>query len=127
MKKENFNQKNSSIQISPEQKRSRLIKHLIISCLRRGKKLDLRLISCPITITKIDFSKNRSLIRCYFIAFSAKYSPEELMEAFNLSKNYIRYFLTGKLQSKFSPIIDFFYDYEFLKLEKFRSIFDSTN
>ncbi len=98
-------------------KLSRNIKELIRMCLYKGKNLDKRLYSCPITITKVLLSGDKSFIRCFFIGFNTCLVPVELLKILNDSKAYIRYYLAQKLQFKYSPVIEFYYDEGFFNLD----------
>ncbi|MBF8246392.1 MAG: ribosome-binding factor A [Rickettsia sp.] len=106
-------------------KLSRIIKDLIIFCLHTGKSCDKRLDSCPITITRISLSNSKSLIKCFFIGFNTEFSPKELLKILNDSKTQIRHFLTQKLQFKYSPSINFYYDEGFFNLEDINKMLDT--
>ncbi len=96
-----------------QQRVASLINIAIVECLERGKKLDIRLIDSPLTITKVVVTGDLKLAKCYFMPFNTKLSEAELLEALNNSKYAIRDFVTHKIDLKYSPDIRFFYDHGF--------------
>lgn len=110
-----------------QQRVAGLIHTAIISCLERGKLIDIRLINSPLTITKIIMSKDLKIAKCYFVPFNTKIAHTELVEALNNSKYAIRHFVTNSVSLKYSPDIRFFYDYGFDNARIVDKLLDSVN
>ena len=109
-----------------QHKVARLINEALISILRNGKMLDLRLINCPITITKILVTADLKVANCYFLPFNTSLAEIEIMEALNNSRYNIRNFVTKKIKMKYSPEIRFHYDYSFENLYKVEQIINDN-
>lgn len=96
---------------SPRQQRvCQLINSAIIGYLRKGSVIDVRLIGCPITITKVTISPDLKIANCFFLPFNTKYSAEEILEALVASCHVIRKFTTSEINMKYSPEIRFYID-----------------
>jgi ribosome-binding factor A len=101
-----------------QKKVATLINEALVEVLRRGKKLDERLINCPVTITKILVTADLKLANCYFLPFNTKLNELELTQSLNNSKYAIRKFITSKINLKYSPELRFHYDHGFDNLYK---------
>lgn len=75
--------------------------------------LDMRLVNCPITITKITVSADLQIANCFFVPFNTDLSTDDLLDAFDKSKYSIRKYVTNEINLKFSPEIRFFFDKDF--------------
>jgi len=123
MKKNNFKISVREKEQSQRQlKASRLIFAALVDCFRRGKGLDLRLASCPLTITKVNISADLKISNCYFLPFNTALSSDEILEALESSKYPIRQFVTSEINLKFSPEIRFHYDAGFENLDLVESL-----
>lgn len=90
-----------------------LIGEALIDVLRRGKQLDPLLINCPISITKIEVTKDLKIAKCYFLPFNTKLTVDQLLTALENSKFAIRDFVTKKINLKYSAEIRFYFDQGF--------------
>ncbi|MDA9163509.1 ribosome-binding factor A [Rickettsiaceae bacterium] len=95
---------------------SQLINSSLIECFRRVSKLDHRLDTCPLSITKVNISPDLRIANCFFLPFNTKLSVEEILEALEESKYAIRDYVTRQVNLKFSPEIRFYYDAGFENL-----------
>ena len=93
-----------------QQKVSHLINTAIMDYLRKGSILDVRLIGCPMTITKVTISADLKIANCFFLPFNTTHSAEEILLALEESKHVIRRFITTEINMKFSPEIRFYID-----------------
>ncbi len=96
-----------------QKKVATLINIALVEILRRGKMLDVRLINCSITITKVLVSSDLKIADCYFLPFNTAFNEMQLTESLNKSKYIIRNFITAKINLKYSPEIRFHYDHGF--------------
>ena len=87
-----------------------LIGEALIDVLRRGKQLDPLLINCPVSITKIEVTKDLKIAKCYFLPFNTNLTVDQLLEALENSKFAIRDFVTKKINLKYSTEIRFYFD-----------------
>lgn len=101
-----------------QQKVATLIIEAIVELLRKGKQVDIRLINCPVTITKVIVSSDLKLADCYFVPFNTSFSEQELIDSFATSKYAIRNFVTSKINLKYSPEIRFHHDQSFYNAQK---------
>lgn len=109
-----------------QQKVAALINETLIEILRRGKMLDIRLLDCPITITKVLVTSDLKIANCYFLPFNTNLKEVDLMEALSNSKNAIRNFVTHKINMKYSPDIRFYYDHGFDNAQKVEFLLKQT-
>jgi ribosome-binding factor A len=109
-----------------QQKVARLINESLINVLKSGKMLDLRLMNCPLTITKVLVTADLRIANCYFLPFNTDLSESEIMEALNNSKYVIRNYVTKEIKLRYSPEIRFHYDYSFDNLYKVEQIIKDT-
>lgn len=79
----------------------------------KGKRVDIRLISMPLTITKVNISADLKVAHCYFLPFNTNLSRDEILEALEESKYIIRQYVTKEINLKYSPEIRFHYDQAF--------------
>ncbi len=103
---------------SRQQKFTSLIHGTIVEVLRKGKRLDHRLLSSPLTITRVSVTGDLKIAHCYFIPFNTKLTVDELLEVLNYSKYSIRASVTEKIKMKFSPEIFFHFDHAFENVNK---------
>ncbi len=92
---------------------SQLIGAAIIDCLRRGKRIDVRLVTMPLTITKVNISADLQIANCYFLPFNTNLSSDVILEALEESKYAIRQHVTKEINLKYSPEIRFYFDQAF--------------
>jgi len=112
--KSSFKLKNREKSQSQRQlKVSQLISAAVIDCLRKGKRLDIRLLSMPLTITKVNISPDLKVANCYFLPFNTNLSRDIILEALEESKYVIRQHVTKEINLKYSPEIRFYYDQAF--------------
>ena len=112
--KSNFKLKDREKPQSQRQlKVSQIIGAAIIDCLMKGKRVDIRLIPMPLTITKVSISADLKVASCYFLPFNTNLSKDEILEALEESKYIIRQYVTKEINLKYSPEIRFFYDQAF--------------
>lgn len=102
-----------------------LINASVMEALRKGKMYDRRLSGCPVTITKVSVTSDLKSAHCYFVPFNTDLSEEQLIEALNNSRSYIRHFVTEKIQLKYSPEIHFHYDHGFGNADKVEQLLRS--
>lgn len=79
----------------------------------KGKRVDIRLIPMPLTITKVSISADLKVASCYFLPFNTNLSRNEILEALEESKYIIRQYVTKEINLRYSPEIRFFYDQAF--------------
>ena len=109
--KSNFKLKNREKQQSQRQlKVSGLISAAVIDCLRKGKRIDIRLVPMSLTITKVNISPDLKIANCYFLPFNTNLSSDIILEALEESKYAIRQHVTKEINLKYSPEIRFYYD-----------------
>ncbi|MFK7967605.1 MAG: 30S ribosome-binding factor RbfA [Rickettsiaceae bacterium] len=109
--KSNFKLKDREKPQSQRQlKVSQLISSAVVDCLRKGKRMDIRLISMPLTITKVNISPDLKIANCYFLPFNTILSSDVILEALEESKYVIRQHVTKEINLKYSPEIRFYYD-----------------
>lgn len=112
--KSNFKLKDREKYQSQRQlKVSQLIGAVVIDCLMKGKRVDIRLIPMPLTITKVNISADLKVANCYFLPFNTNLSRDEILEALEESKYIIRQYVTKGINLKYSPEIRFHYDQAF--------------
>jgi len=112
--KSSFKLKNREKPQSQRQlKVSQLISAAVIDCLRKGKRIDIRLLSMPLTITKVNISPDLKVANCYFLPFNTNLTRDIILEALEESKYVIRQHVTKEINLKYSPEIRFYYDQAF--------------
>ncbi|MEA0971347.1 Ribosome-binding factor A [Candidatus Megaera venefica] len=89
----------------------------LIECFRKGGKLDHRLDSCPLSITKVNVSSDLSIANCFFVPFNTKLTVDDILSALELSRFAIRDYVTRQVNLKYSPEIRFYYDPTFENFE----------
>ena len=89
---------------------SQEIQSSLSECLLRGGKLDPRLINYPLSITKVTISPDLKVANCFYLPFNTDLSNEDIQDALEKSKYYIRDYITKKINLKYSPEIRFFFD-----------------
>jgi ribosome-binding factor A len=94
----------------------------VTDCLRKGKGLDPRLFSVPLTITKVNISADLKVANCYFLPFNTKLSGDEILAALDESKYLIRQHVTKEINLKYSPEIRFHFDHAFENAAKIEAL-----
>lgn len=90
----------------------------LIECFRKGGgKLDHRLDSCPLSITKVNISSDLSVANCFFVPFNTKLTVSDIEVALEQSRFAIRDYVTRQVNLKYSPEIRFYYDPTFENFE----------
>ncbi len=121
--KSNFKLKNREKQQSQRQlKVSGLISAAVIDCLRKGKRIDIRLVPMSLTITKVNISPDLKIANCYFLPFNTNLSSDIILEALEESKYAIRQHVTKEINLKYSPEIRFYYDQAFENAAKIEQL-----
>jgi len=122
--KSSFKLKNREKPQSQRQlKVSQLISSALIDCLRKGKRIDVRLFSMPLTITKVNISNDLKIANCYFLPFNTSLSSDVILEALEESKYVIRQHITKEINMKYSPEIRFYHDEAFENLAEIENLF----
>lgn len=96
-----------------QMKVSQAINASLVDCFVRGSKLDPRLASCQISITKVNISRDLRSANCFFLPFNTSLSKEDILEALEESKYAIREHVTRMINLKYSPELVFYYDVSF--------------
>lgn len=121
--KSNFKLKKREKQQSQRQlKVSGLISAAVIDCLRKGKRIDIRLVPMSLTITKVNISPDLKIANCYFLPFNTNLSSDIILEALEESKYAIRQHVTKEINLKYSPEIRFYYDQAFENAAKIEQL-----
>lgn len=108
---------------------SQIINSGLIECLRKGKKLDPRLESCPLSITKVNVSPDLRVANCFFVPFNTALTADDILDALEKSKFIIRDYVTRKVNLKYSTELRFYYDLGFENAKVIEELFNknSTN
>ncbi|MGV2432651.1 MAG UNVERIFIED_CONTAM: 30S ribosome-binding factor RbfA [Rickettsiaceae bacterium] len=101
-------ERNGSIR---QQRVAEMIRAVLVRIVNQGKMGDLRLNSTNLTITSVKISPDLKVANCYVVPFASRISKEELMEALEKSKAYLRMLVTKEVKLKFSPELRFFHDH----------------
>lgn len=104
-----------------------LIKIAIIDVLTKMKMPDLRLSSSNVIVTDVSVSPDLKFATCYvrllnLSATGLLQSAEDLLEALEESKYFIRKWVTSAVKLKYSPEISFEYDHSIDKLHKLEQL-----
>ena len=115
----NFNLKTREKDQSQRQlKVSHAVQSSLIECFRKGGgKLDHRLDTCPLSITKVNISSDLSVANCFFVLFNTKLTVGDIESALEHSRFAIRDYVTRQVNLKYSPEIRFYYDPTFENFE----------
>ena len=93
---------------------AQLIKSELENILFLGKSLKPQIIGGRCSITRVEVTGDLRLATCYFIpSKSFDLDQDEILEGLNASKKILRYFISQKLTTKYSPEFRFFYDYAY--------------
>lgn len=95
-----------------------LIRSLISECLLRSDFYDNEISMTSITVSFVKMSKDLRIANIYFMPLGGDFK-EKLLDSLN-DKKYIfqKYIATSKLQSKFTPKINFYIDDSFDEAQK---------
>ncbi len=109
LNKAKFSTRNK-IQSDRQLRVSQLINNAVLKYFRTGSLVDIRLINCPLTITKVNVSPDLKVANCFVLPFNTTLTAEEILEALQESAFEIRRFVTKEINLKYSPELRFFYD-----------------
>ena len=95
-----------------------IIRSLISECLLKSDFYDEKITIMSVTVSFVKMSKDLRIANIYFMPLGGQYK-DQLLETLN-SKKYIfqKYISSAKLQTKFTPKINFFIDDTFEEAEK---------
>ena len=95
-----------------------IIRSLISECLLKSDFYDEKITIMSVTVSFVRMSKDLRIANIYFMPLGGQYK-DQLLETLN-SKKYIfqKYISSAKLQTKFTPKINFFIDDTFEEAEK---------
>ena len=97
---------------------SELIRSLISECLLRADFYDNEISITSITVSFVKMSKDLRVANIYFMPLGGEFK-NKLLDILNLNKYvFQKYIASAKLQSKFTPKINFFIDNTFDEAEK---------
>ena len=97
---------------------SELIRSLISECLLRADFYDNEISITSITVSFVKMSKDLRVANIYFMPLGGEFK-NKLLDILNLNKYvFQKYISKAKLQSKFTPKINFFIDNTFDEAEK---------
>ncbi|HJK86989.1 MAG TPA: ribosome-binding factor A [Candidatus Megaira endosymbiont of Nemacystus decipiens] len=85
----------------------------LVECLQKSGKLDHRLENCHLTITKINVSPDLQIANCFYLPLNSDISHEIIEDALKSSTYAIRQYVTKKLNLKYSPKLQFFFDVDY--------------
>lgn len=91
-------------------------------CFRKSKGLDARLFSMPLTITEVNVSADLKVANCYFLPFNTTLSTQDILDALEQSKYFIRLHVTKEINLKYSPEIKFYFDHAFDNAAKIETL-----
>ena len=100
----------NKIQSERQLRVSQLINNAVLKYFREGSLVDIRLINCPLTITKVTVSADLKIANCFVLPFNTELPAEEILEALEESAFEIRKFVTKEINLKYSSELRFFYD-----------------
>ena len=99
-----------------------LIRSLISECLLRADFYDNEISMTSITVSFVRMSKDLRIANIYFIPLGGKYK-DKLLDVLNSQKYIFQKFIAdAKLQSKFTPRINFYLDDTFDEAEKISNL-----
>ena len=97
---------------------SELIRSLISECLLRADFYDNEISITSITVSFVKMSKDLRVANIYFMPLGGEFK-NKLLDILNLNKFvFQKYIASAKLQSKFTPKINFYIDDTFDEAEK---------
>lgn len=108
-----------------QQRVASLINQALVKYLSYGQILDVRLLDNPVTFTRVEVTKDLRVASCYFVPFNNSFNVDELLEALEISKGAIRYFISKNVVLRYTPEIRFFYDHGFENAEKITQMLQS--
>ena len=105
----------------PSQRQTRfaeLIRSLISECLLRADFYENEISMTSITVSFVRMSKDLRIASIYFMPLGGEFK-DKLLDILNFQKHvFQKYIATAKLQSKFTPKINFYLDDTFDEAEK---------
>lgn len=101
---------------------SQAIMTALNDCFRKGKGIDVRLFSMPLTVTEVIISADLKVANCYFLPFNTKLSADEILDALEQSKYFIRQYVTHEINLKYSPELRFHFDHAFDNAAKIEAL-----
>ena len=99
-----------------------LIRSLISECLLRADFYDNEISMTSITVSFVRMSKDLRIANIYFIPLGGKYKDKLLDELNSQKFIFQKYIADAKLQSKFTPRINFYLDDTFDEAEKISNL-----
>jgi ribosome-binding factor A len=109
-------------------KAANVIQLALVDILRtKAKTLDIRFCSLNITLTKVVMTGDLRIAKCFFVPTFGlnKLNLEETIKTLQDNSRNIRTLVTSKIQLKYSPEIQFFYDESFEIMQKMDSLLNS--
>ena len=107
---------------------SELIRSLISECLLVGDFYNLSFETASITISYVKVSKDLRVANVYFMPLGGGDNKQKIIEQLNERKYIFQKFLSkAKLQSKFTPKINFYLDDSFDEAEKIEKLLLNKN
>ena len=110
-----------AVEQMPSQRQIRfgeLIRSLVSECLLRADFYDNQISMTSITVSFVKMSKDLRVANIYFMPLGGEFK-NKLLDILNLNKYvFQKYIASAKLQSKFTPKINFFIDNTFDEAEK---------
>ena len=95
-----------------------VIRSLISECLLRADFYDNEISMTSITVSYVKMSKDLRIANIYFMPLGGEFK-NKLLDILNLNKYvFQKYLATSKLQSKFTPKLNFYIDGTFDEAEK---------
>ena len=95
-----------------------IIRSLISECLLRADFYDSQISITSITISFVRMSKDLKIANIYFMPLGGEFK-NKLLDTLNAQKHiFQKYLVNAKLQSKFTPKINFYIDNTFDEAEK---------
>ena len=95
-----------------------IIRSVISECLFKSDFYDEKITIMSVTVSFVKMSKDLRIANIYFMPLGGQYK-DQLLETLNSKKHiFQKYISSAKLQSKFTPKINFFIDDTFEEAEK---------
>ena len=103
-----------------------VMRSLISECLFRADFHDKEISMTSITVSFVKMSKDLRIANIYFMPLGGEFK-NKLLDILNLNKYvFQKYISTAKLQSKFTPKINFFIDNTFDEAEKISKLLSNA-
>ena len=104
-----------------------LIRSLLSSCLLKGDFYDDSINSASITISFVRMSKDLKIANVYFMPLGGKNKKNTLEALIENKFIFQKYLSNAKIQSKFTPKLNFFLDDTFDEAEKIEKLLQNNN